>query len=86
MKKYMYFIYNDGELANKEGYDHSLLCIAENIESESKAKEILKSVLKRYPDEPKKDFFIHRNDEIVEERLDDGETLEEIFNGEVIYY
>lgn len=86
--KPLYCIWNDGDFAD-DFVGHNPCQIACNIPTEEEAERILKDdILPRFSDYDSDGFYIVEDYDTVEWRLEDGETLEEIFNKDLcgIFY
>lgn len=88
-KRALYFIYNDGKFANEHVGNDCPCLVVDCIESKEKAERILNNdILPRFSDYDKSEFYIVEDYEIVEKRLSDGESIEDIFSKSInlIYY
>lgn len=86
----MYYIYNDGCFATDYvGYSKDCPClICDNIPSKTKANLLLKEIRKRFSEFNENEFYIVEDEDIVRERLEEGETLKDIFTKSInlMYY
>ena len=77
-----YCIYNDCDFPDKSS-EYSPCLIACNIPTKEEAETILKTnILSRFPEHDPDGFFIYEDYDTVAWRLENGETLEEIFRND----
>lgn len=77
----MCYIYNDGDFATKyAGYNEDCPClIVDNIPDMDTANKILCDIISRFSEYDKSGFYIIEDNTIVLDRLEDGESMEDIF-------